>query len=90
MASPFEDKRKALFDSLISAEVCIVGTSLEQRQTSPPNKERKQEPKDVGRRFQGKESIFKRPAAPISKCLKPRRAPDHQVYSAISDIHDGL
>lgn len=80
MVSPlnFEDKKKMLFDCLTTAEESIKGTSLEQKKTSRSEHLKRNQPKEV-KRFQGKESIFKRPAAPIDKCLRPRRVPDYQV-----------
>ena len=77
----FEDKRKMLFESLSSAEQCIKGTILEQKP-----KEKNYKPVVILRaesesikRFQGKQSIFKKPQAPIQKCLKARRTPDYKV-----------
>lgn len=75
----YEEKKKMLFDCLLTAEKSIVGTSLEQKESFRGHLPQRNESRVVGRRFQGRESIFKRPAAPISKCLKPRRAPDYQV-----------
>lgn len=77
----YENKRKMLFESLNAAEKCIKGTILEQKNERPPNKYAVlgDEQALVGKKFQGKESIFKKPAMPISKCLKPRRTPDYQV-----------
>lgn len=77
--SNFEDKKKLLFDCLTSAESCIQGTSLEQKSFSRDEVKPRNNPPAIGRRFQGKESIFKRPEAPIGKCLRPRRVPDYQV-----------
>lgn len=68
-----------LFDCLLTAEKSIIGTSLEQKESVKGHLPQRTGPKVVSRRFQGRESIFKRPAAPIGKCLKPRRAPDYQV-----------
>lgn len=81
MSSNYEDKKKLLFDCLTSAEQCIQGTSLDQRQSTRDELSSRDHPKAVikGRRFHGKESIFKRPEAPIGKCLRPRRVPDYQV-----------
>lgn len=73
------DKQKLLFDSLLNAEKTISGTCLEQKQTHSVEKPDNGPSKVTSRRFRGKESIFKRPEAPISKCLKPRRVPDYQV-----------
>lgn len=77
----YENKRKMLFESLNAAEKCIKGTTLEQKNERPPNKYAVlgAESALAGKKFQGKESIFKKPAMPISKCLKPRRTPDYQV-----------
>lgn len=75
----FNDKKKMLFDSLTTAEQCIKGTRLEQIEETYSDRTRQNQSKEVSRRFQGKESIFKRPEAPIGKCLRPRRMPDHQV-----------
>lgn len=74
-----------LFDCLLTAEKSIVGTSLEQKESYTGHLPQRNESKVVGRRFQGRESIFKRPAAPIGKCLKPRRAPDYQVRSILDN-----
>lgn len=76
----FDDKKKMLFDSLTRAEQTVKGTRLEQIEDSYSDRTRQNQSRDVSRRFQGKESIFKRPEAPIGKCLRPRRVPDHQVY----------
>lgn len=73
------DKQKLLFDSLLNAEKSVSGTSLEQTHTRDVEKGDNRPSKVTSRRFRGKESIFKRPAAPINKCLKPRRVPDYQV-----------
>ncbi|XP_055688463.1 protein TSSC4 [Lutzomyia longipalpis] len=84
--SQFEDRRKRLFDSLNTAEKSIKGTSLEQSDSSERNRhfldrpkvDKKTETRHV-MKFRGRESIFKRPEAPISQCLRPRRRPDYQV-----------
>lgn len=81
----YEEKKKVLFDCLLTAEKSIVGTSLEQKDSRTGHSPQRTGSKVVGRRFQGRESIFKRPAAPISKCLKPRRAPDYQVRSFLNN-----
>ncbi|XP_059620278.1 U5 small nuclear ribonucleoprotein TSSC4 [Phlebotomus argentipes] len=85
--SHFEDRRKALFDSLNTAERAIKGTSLEQSDSHErsrlslerPKVDRRNESKQV-MKFRGRESIFKRPEAPISQCLRPRQRPDYQVH----------
>lgn len=83
----YENKRKMLFESLNAAEKCIKGTTLEQKNERPPNKYAVlgSEHALAGKKFQGKESIFKKPTMPINKCLKPRRTPDYQV-SVLSHI----
>lgn len=77
--SSFENKKKLLFDCLTSAEQCIKGTSLEQAKFNRTESRTADAPKHISKRFHGRESIFKRPAAPIGKCLRPRHAPDYQV-----------
>lgn len=79
MSSNYEDKKKQLFDCLSSAEKCIQGTSLEQSQFARDEPSSEEYQPVIKKRFHGKESIFKRPEAPISKCLLPRRVPDYQV-----------
>lgn len=78
----FENKRKMIFDCLNVASEKLVGTTLEQK-SSPEKRHRtsfdQQDHRKEVQKFHGRESIFKRPTAPIAKCLKPRRAPDYQV-----------
>lgn len=76
----FENKRKMIFDCLKEASEKLVGTTLEQK-SSPEKRDRNTHDQQDRRikNFNGRESIFKRPEAPISKCLKPRRTPDYQV-----------
>ncbi len=76
----FENKRKMIFDCLNEASGKLVGTTLEQK-SSPEKRYRAtldQQDRRI-KKFSGKESIFKRPHAPIAKCLKPRTTPDYQV-----------
>lgn len=76
----FENKRKMIFECLNEASERLVGTTLEQK-SSPEKRQRTtvdQQDRRI-KKFNGKESIFKRPGAPIAKCLKPRQAPDFQV-----------
>lgn len=80
----YEEKRKALFESLSSAENCIKGTILEQKNTVvriPAIVKSTVTKVNISPKFQGRnqESIFKRPEAPLAKCLKPRTTPDYQV-----------
>uniref|UniRef100_A0A1Q3FGW0 U5 small nuclear ribonucleoprotein TSSC4 n=1 Tax=Culex tarsalis TaxID=7177 RepID=A0A1Q3FGW0_CULTA len=78
----FEDKKKALFASLDSAEKSIPSNSvLHQDQNvdysrRPGSDSRHTSSREPIRKFRGKESIFKRPAAPIGKCLPMSRVPD--------------
>lgn len=83
--SSYENKKKLLFDCLNNAEQCIKGTSLEQAKSNRNESVNNDGQKRIAKRFHGRESIFKRPAAPISKCLRPRHVPDYQV-SAIRII----
>lgn len=77
--SKFEDKKKLLFECLTSAEQCIKGTSLEQKESARHEPVQRSHSHGITKRFHGKESIFKRPEAPISRCLRPGRVPDHKV-----------
>lgn len=80
----FSQKRKNLFDSLDNAEKSLVGSNLRLPQSAVvkvqdftvQNKNKKQKPEV--RLFSKKESIFKRPELPITKCLPTRRVPDYQ------------
>ncbi|XP_055629102.1 protein TSSC4 [Toxorhynchites rutilus septentrionalis] len=88
----FEEKRKALFASLESAEKSIGSDSIlhqeeiidysrNRRRTESEDSDRndsRESPKKPLRKFRGRESIFKRPAAPIAKCLPMSRLPDFQ------------
>ncbi|XP_055533939.1 protein TSSC4 [Wyeomyia smithii] len=87
----YEERQKALFASLESAEQEISSDSiLHQQQTEYDVRNR--DDADRGnradrrreysvaqrsiRKFRGRESIFKRPALPIGKCLPVSRVPD--------------
>lgn len=78
----FQQKRKSLIDCLANAEKSLVGSSLQQNtevhseylSKIPSNKKRQ---KPVVRALRTKESIFKRPELPISKCLPVRNVPDY-------------
>lgn len=84
-ALSFAEKQKMLFESLTSAAECIKGTTLEQTKETEKLESRKRlsvsphNPPVNSKKFQGKESIFKKPELSITKCLKPRRSPDYQV-----------
>lgn len=78
----FEGKKKALFDCLDAAEKTISRTSVNQYDDdfgrSSNLNDRKEKYVD---KYKNKKSLFKRPDLPISKCLKSRRQPDHQVIN---------
>lgn len=88
----FEAKRSALFACLDNASKELSGTALDQSQSATPTldlvyrrdtsskKNRSFTSPNKGlSRMRGKESIFKKPEMPLSKCLKPRRVPDFKV-----------
>lgn len=90
----FEDRKNLLFASLETAEKTITkGTSLEQTTSDDThnklirlnlsNRNRKDR---EALRFQGKESIFKRPHQPIEKCLKARSSPEFRVSEFVNVI----
>ncbi|XP_055608283.1 protein TSSC4 [Uranotaenia lowii] len=87
----FEDKRKALFACLDSAEKSIATDSMLHKDKRPePSTDRDRQGRKYSespdrrhghqsssiKKFRGRESIFKRPAAPIGKCLPSSRVPD--------------
>lgn len=79
----FAQKRKQLFDCLENAEKSLIGSTLHQTSSANPQdfagrNERKRQKPEV-RTFRQKESIFKRPELPITKCLPSRRVPDYQM-----------
>ncbi|XP_011181376.1 uncharacterized protein LOC105211565 [Zeugodacus cucurbitae] len=88
----FEAKRNALFACLDNASKELSGTALDQSMSASPTLDlvyRRGTPSKKNRsivspdkslsRMRGKESIFKKPEMPLSKCLKPRRVPDYKV-----------
>lgn len=82
-AKNFENKRKMIFDCLNEASEKLVGTTLEQKSSNETRQRTTPDQQDCRiKKFNGKESIFKRPGAPIAKCLKPRQSPDYQVCIA--------
>lgn len=86
----FEARQKRLFDSLSSASECVVGTRLEQGDYQNQRNEGRSENnrlKSTTKRFRGKQSIFKRPEAPITQCLRPRHVPDYKVTKSILAIN---
>uniref|UniRef100_W8CAD2 U5 small nuclear ribonucleoprotein TSSC4 n=2 Tax=Ceratitis capitata TaxID=7213 RepID=W8CAD2_CERCA len=85
----FEAKRNALFACLDNASKELTGTALDQTQTGTPSldliyrrntfRKKTVSPDKSLSRMRGKESIFKKPDMPISKCLKPSRVPDYKI-----------
>uniref|UniRef100_A0A0K8TQZ7 U5 small nuclear ribonucleoprotein TSSC4 n=1 Tax=Tabanus bromius TaxID=304241 RepID=A0A0K8TQZ7_TABBR len=79
----YESKRKLLFDTLFQAENGLKGSILYQghKDNMSPNAVACPAKADSNKmmKFQGQESIFKKPELPISKCLKPRKTPDYQI-----------
>lgn len=90
-ADNFEDKRRMLFASLETAEKqCLKGTNLEKLAKTNEHGTKRLAADALAmvpesdliksRKLQGKQSIFKRPELPITKCLKSRRPnPDYSV-----------
>lgn len=86
MEHTYENKKKALFECLNAAERITQGTSLEQREIdhripleSNVNKRRKIEAPGPIEKYKNRDSLFKRPDLPITKCLKSRRTPEYEV-----------
>lgn len=94
----FEAKRNALFACLDNASKELSGTALDQSQSANPtlglvyrrgiSKKCRSlmSPDKSLSRMRGKESIFKKPEMPLSKCLKPRRVPDYKVKICIQAV----
>lgn len=78
VSSNFTCRQKNLFDLLDKAGENFQCTKrqsdLMEVEEGPSNKRKKSETKH----FRGKESLFKRPEMPISKCLPMKSAPDYQ------------
>lgn len=87
----FITKRNALFACLDDASNDIKGTVLDQTnlcaalRTDEGGLELNYRKGGVTRNqhtlhhLRGKESIFKKPELPITRCVKPRKLPDYQV-----------
>lgn len=82
----FNNKRQLLFESLTAAEACVKGTILEQNdsssQTARDQLNRNNISNKIVRKYSGRESIFKRPDAPISQRLRKQfnqSNPDYEV-----------
>lgn len=97
MQHTYENKKKALFESLNAAERITQGTSLEQREIdyripleSNVNKRRKTEVPGAIEKYKNRDSLFKRPDLPITKCLKSRRTPEYEVSKSLSIIYQFL
>ncbi|CAO1439913.1 unnamed protein product [Diamesa tonsa] len=88
MQHTYENKKKALFECLNAAERITQGTSLEQREVDynsiriplepNVNKRRKTEVPGAIEKYKNRDSLFKRPDLPITKCLKSRRTPEYE------------
>ncbi|XP_058461619.1 U5 small nuclear ribonucleoprotein TSSC4 [Malaya genurostris] len=81
----YEERKNALFASLETAEREIpVGSILHQQDFSHDrrvsiNEDRQDHQRSASKsikKFRGRESIFKRPALPINRCLPTSRVPD--------------
>jgi hypothetical protein len=78
----FTEKQKLLFESLNAAEKNISGSVLAQKPSSIAiDQIAKSITTSNTKKFRGRNSIFKRPEAPITKCLKSKRTPDFRVRS---------
>ena len=78
----YENKKKALFDILDAEEKKLEGSCLAQRNEENSRKRQfnsKRDRDESIERYKKKESIFKRPALPINKCLSVRQRPDYEV-----------
>ncbi|GLV42294.1 uncharacterized protein CBL_03031 [Carabus blaptoides fortunei] len=78
----FNDRQKSLFDQLKQAEdtnknrIIANETPMDMTTlTTGSNKRKRSETKET-KYLQGRESIFKRPEQPLSKCLPRRHVPD--------------
>lgn len=84
----FLKRKNDIFNSLESAEKSMI-TSTSILDQSKPRDDNKtlcivSERTTQIKHFRGKkESIFKTPALPISKCLKPRQVPSFQVNISV-------
>ncbi|XP_070497864.1 U5 small nuclear ribonucleoprotein TSSC4 [Chironomus tepperi] len=98
----YENKKKALFDILDAEEKKLEGSCLLQRNEENSRKRQfntKRDRDESIERYKKKESIFKRPALPINKCLSVRQRPDyeknpqryqHYTLSDVSDTSDRM
>lgn len=79
----FSDRQRNLFDQLLKAEdvnkdkITTAETPMEETDVGNNNcRNNKRKRPEKTKCFRGKESIFKRPEEPLSKCLPVRRLPD--------------
>jgi quinol monooxygenase YgiN len=85
MQEGYETKKKTLEQMLESAEKNLQGSTLAQgRQNYDFYRDRTERNNKRGRdeyveKYKHKDSMFKRPAMPINKCLKSRQRPDYEV-----------
>lgn len=93
MSSEQETKKKALFEALDSAERSL-NRNLHKLPQNVEEFDRQNRRYNKIDKYKNKNSIFKRPSQPLSKCLSPRTRPKHELnpekytkYS-LSDICD--
>lgn len=94
--STFQERQKSLFDHLNEAEKQHNFSKSNVDNTGAYqaviDRRTYRKVKSVMKQFQGKESIFKRPEAPISACLRVKKLPDHVknpqkwVYYSLADV----
>lgn len=72
-----------LFESLESAEKNLQGSTLEQQShdysSHPYRQQRKRNRDEFVEKYKNKDSLFKRPDLPITKCLRSRQRPEYEV-----------
>lgn len=88
MEEDYETKKKMLFECLETAERGLQGSSLAQTTYNSDlenyRQQRHRSRDEYIDKYKHKDSMFKRPDLPISKCLKSRRRPDFEVSFTIN------
>lgn len=83
MQVDYETKKKMLFECLDSAEKNLEGSSLQQPTRDynfiHNSQQRKRSRDEYTEKYKRKDSLFKRPDLPITKCLRSRQRPDHEA-----------
>jgi len=81
----FDAKKKALFECLESAEKKLQGSSLEQSRHDynlqpyrQQQQQRKRNREEIVEKYKHRDSLFKRPDLPITKCLRSRQKPEYE------------